>query len=738
MTRMPPWRCLAVAVLACAIVLACGATVAAADNPPAQTTLTVSVGGDGSGTVRSSPAGIDCGAGAEAPAHTTCSFPFDPTTSVVLTATPDQGNGFGGFGGDGCATSPCTVSMVADGQVTATFDPPPSLTVTAPAAATDYAQAAVPVAALTCPGASCSASVDGGAPLHSGDPLPATLGAHPFVVTATAPDGASASQTATYTVSAPPTAAITAPQDGASYNANAVPAAGFSCQHDPNSPLQSCAATADGQAVAAGGSMPNSPGPHTLSVVATDADGSSSLPTTATYTVYPPPTCGDVGATTNEGVAVPVTLSCSDPNASPLSYAIDARPRHGTVTRSHGVVTYTPDAGFTGTDSFIYHATSADGASATQTATILVLAPPTAEISAPAAGQVYTVGQSVPTRFSCGDDPAGPGIRSCTDSGGASDGTGVLNTTTEGSHSYTVTATSRDGLTGPATIGYTVVGRAPEVVVTAPVNNAAYLWTAIPPADFTCLPGAGSTIQTCRATVGGQPISDHQSLPDGFGAHVLSVTATDADGLSATVSATYTATVSAASLPPVSIQAPRQGASYLLGQAVAARYACAAATTGPALKSCVGTVPAGHPIDTRTLGAHGFSVSATNDQGDSTTEMVTYKVVPTTNRFMVERLRATPSGEARLALKLPGPGAVHVVATAWNAAAGAQGGRLAYGTASAGARRGGPLVLVVEPTAAGRALLRARGARPVIALKVTYAPPGAQPRVVRPKPLHLS
>src|SRR6185437_12577658 len=104
----------------------------------------------------------------------------------------------------------------------------------------------------------------------------------------------------------------------------------------------------------------------------------------------------------------------------------------------------------------------------------------------------------------------GPGISACADSRGAGSGAGALDTSTAGSHTYSVTATSSDGQTGTATISYTVVGKAPAVVITAPVNNAAYVWTALPAADFTCLPGAGSTLQSCKATVGGQPVSDHQ------------------------------------------------------------------------------------------------------------------------------------------------------------------------------------------------------------------------------------
>ncbi len=727
MTGLPRWRRIAAYLIACVVALGLGAAGAGAD--PSAPVLTVTLGGDGTGAVISDPGTIQCPAAA-------CAATFSPGDSVTLTATPAPRSVFTGFG-NACTGQACTVVLSDDATVTADFDLLPTITV--PAAGADYAQAAVPAAAFVCAAGDtvCSATVNG-QPLAANRALPSTPGSYSFSVIGRAADGASVTQSASYTVSAPPTAAITAPAAGGSYATGNVPAAAFTCTPDPRTTLRSCTAKVDGTtAVQPGEGLPATPGStHTLTVTATDADGSSSPTASATYTVFPPPACADAGATTNEGVSVPVPVSCSDPHAPALSYTIRTAPRHGSISRPRGVITYTPRARFAGTDTLTYVATSVDGTSDVHTARLVVLAPPTAQIAAPPAAQAYTVGQPVPTRFGCGDDPAGPGLRACTDSAGVSDGTGMLDTATEGPHTYTVTATSLDGQSGRATIGYTVVGKAPEVVIAAPVNNAAYLWTAIPASDFTCIAGVGSTIQSCKATVGGQPISNHQPLPNGFGAHVLTVTATDADGLSATVTVTYTSTVTAA-LPPVTIRAPSQGASYRLGQAVVARYSCRASTTGPKLKSCVGTVRAGHRIDTSTLGAHTFSVSATNDQGNSTTEIVTFRVVHTTNRFAVVGLRATPSGTARLALRLPGPGSVRVLATAWNAAARASRRHVPYGTASVRARRRGRLSVVVAPSATGRRLLRTRGVRPVIALAVTYIPTGARRRVIHPPPLRV-
>jgi hypothetical protein len=80
--------------------------------------LTVQKSGSGSGSVSSSPAGIDCGS--------SCAASFDDGARVTLSATPDANSTFTGWSGGGCSgTGECQLTVSADATVTANFAPRP-------------------------------------------------------------------------------------------------------------------------------------------------------------------------------------------------------------------------------------------------------------------------------------------------------------------------------------------------------------------------------------------------------------------------------------------------------------------------------------------------------------------------------------------------------------------------------------------------------------------------------------
>jgi subtilisin family serine protease len=87
-------------------------------------TINVTKAGTGTGTVTSSPSGIDCGA--------TCSGSFPSPDSVTLSATHTGGSTFNGWAGGGCSrTGTCVVSTTA--TVTATFTAAPTAPAPPPA-----------------------------------------------------------------------------------------------------------------------------------------------------------------------------------------------------------------------------------------------------------------------------------------------------------------------------------------------------------------------------------------------------------------------------------------------------------------------------------------------------------------------------------------------------------------------------------------------------------------------------
>ncbi len=86
------------------------------------------------------------------------------------------------------------------------------------------------------------------------------------------------------------------------------------------------------------------------------------------------PVAFDQGVTTTQGVAKAITLAASDIDSGSLTYSIAVNPANGTLSGTPPNVTYTPAAGFNGSDSFRFRAY--DGALFSNTGTVSVTVVP--------------------------------------------------------------------------------------------------------------------------------------------------------------------------------------------------------------------------------------------------------------------------------------------------------------------------------------------------------------------------
>jgi hypothetical protein len=121
------------------------------------------------------------------------------------------------------------------------------------------------------------------------------------------------------------------------------------------------------------------------------------------------PACSSGSTAVAQGKPATVALTCVDADGDPIARSIVSGPAHGTlgpVNDATGTVTYTPTAGYTGADSFIFNAS--DGVNTGNTATGSLLVVPAKFLGSKLASRTLTVDSkgNVTVKLSC---PAGTG-----------------------------------------------------------------------------------------------------------------------------------------------------------------------------------------------------------------------------------------------------------------------------------------------------------------------------------------
>ncbi|HDS1580679.1 TPA: autotransporter domain-containing protein [Stenotrophomonas maltophilia] len=479
-------------------------------------------------TVTSNPGGI-VGTGSSSPIAV-LGLSNGISYTFTVTATNSAGTGPASAASN-TITPKAAQSITFANPGTQNFGTSPTLTATAPGGAVVFTSSSTTVCTITSNGAltfltagTCTINADQG-----GDAayLPAPQLSRSFSVAAIVP-GAPTSVSATPSGTAQITIAFSAPAStgGATIN-------GYTVTSSPGG----ISATGAASPIAVNGLTIGQS--YTFTVTATNSAGTGAASAASNAAVAADAIVASPSNATvayNTASTVPLAIS-----GIPTSVAIIGAPVHGQATVSAASVSYTPTTGYYGHDSFSYQATDGNTTSATVTVSILV-SPPTlaaspASLAAATAGSAYTAtlstsGGAAPYSYQLiGTLPTGLSL--------SPNGTLSGTPTTAASYTFSVRVTDSSTGDGPARkdTAYTLVVNAPQLAFA--LSSLPQSSTAIAYAQRLQVSG-GAAPYSFAVSSGTLPAGlalatdgSFSGTPRGAGSYAFSVTATDANGFTA-------------------------------------------------------------------------------------------------------------------------------------------------------------------------------------------------------------
>ncbi|MCU7647184.1 putative Ig domain-containing protein [Pseudomonas piscis] len=312
---------------------------------------------------------------------------------------------------------------------------------------------------------------------------------------------------------------------------------------------------------------PSASGSSNLTITSTDNNGATGSKAYTLQINGLAPIANSVSATVAANSSSnSITLNITGGTAT--SVAVSTAAAHGTATATGTSITYTPTAGYSGSDTFAYTATNASGTSSPATV-ILTVSAPTLVIT-PASFTNGTVGTAYSTTLSTsgGSAPYAYSITSGSLPAGLNlnPSTGTISGTpsASGSSNLTITSTDNNGATGSKAYTLQINGLAPianSVSATVAANSSSNSIT------LNITGGAATSVAVSTAATHGTATATGTSITytptAGYsGSDTFAYTATNASGTSSPATVTLTVTAPSLSINPATLGAGTSGTAY--------------------------------------------------------------------------------------------------------------------------------------------------------------------------------